>query len=136
MDKLKEFASSLDGRNESKVVTISKEIEAAKLGIVVVYGYSDDNAELSGAISDEFGCYNGGTMYLDKNGLFEDCEEECKYSKAAKEKCKTIEAIWDGSDGEYAWTYETDIPHATFDVLDEEGNKWCRGIVFDIKSLK
>jgi hypothetical protein len=51
---------------------------------------------------------------------------------AAKGLCKTIEAIW-GKDG-YSWTYKTDIPHATFDIF-EDGEKFCRGIVFDIKSL-
>lgn len=132
---IKEFAQMLNGRSEDYVMVLGESKQAKELGFVVVYGYSDDNAEFEGAISNEVGCYNGGEIYLDKNGIFEDCEEECKYSKEAKKACKCIEAAWDDSDGEYAWTYKTDIPHETFDVLDEEGNKWCRGIVFDIKSL-
>ena len=132
---IEEFARLLDERNEDDVITEIKKKQAKKLGFVVVFGYSDDNAEFRGAIDDEVGCYNGKEIYLDKNGIFEDCEEECKYSKAAKEQCKLIEAVWCDNGG-YAWTYETDIPHETFNILDEEGNKWCRGIVFDVKSLE
>ena len=131
---IQEFAAMLDGRSKGSELTIKEQEQAEQLGFVVVFGYSDDNTEFRGAIYDEAGSWDGGEIYLDKNGIFEECEEECKYSKAAKEKCKVIEAIWCGSE-EYAWTYETDIPHATFDILDEEGNKWCKGIVFDIKSL-
>jgi hypothetical protein len=130
-----EFAAMLDGRDEGKEITHREEKQAKELGFVVVFGYSDDNVEFRGAIDDEVGSFNGTEIYLDRDGIFEECEDECKYSKAAKTKCTTIDAIWCDGEG-YAWTYETVIPHATFDILDEEGNKWCRGIVFDIKSLK
>ena len=129
------FANMLNGRSEGSELTVKEQEQAKQLGYVVVFGYSDDNAEFRGAIDDEAGCFDGGEIYLDSNGIFEECGEECKYSDAAKEKCKVVEAVWDGSDGEYAWTYKTDMPHATFDILDEEGNKWCSGIVFDVKSL-
>ena len=33
-----------------------------------------------------------------------------------------------------AWTYMTDIPHATFDVMDD-GELYCRGIVFALADL-
>jgi hypothetical protein len=133
---IQEFAKMLDGRSEDSVITLQEENKAAQLGFVVVYGYSDDNAEFAGAISDEVGCYDGGTIHLSTGGIFEDCDSDCKYALAAKGLCKIIEAKWNNSDGEYAWTYETDIPHETFNILDEEGNKWCKGIVFDIKSLQ
>jgi hypothetical protein len=50
-----------------------------------------------------------------------------------KESAKTIEVVWDAEG--YSWIYETEIPHAVFDIL-EDGEKFCRGIVFDIRSLK
>jgi hypothetical protein len=128
-----EFAKLLDGREIGNEITPAEEKQAKELGFVVVYGYSDDNAEFVGAISDEVGCYDGGKIYLDKTGILEACEEECKYYKAAKEACKAIEAVWCG-EGDYSWAYETDIPHAEFEIL-EEGEKYCRGIVFDINSL-
>ncbi len=45
-----------------------------------------------------------------------------------------INIIWHDEEGGPCWTYETDIPHATFDIM-EDGEKYCRGTVLDIKSL-
>jgi hypothetical protein len=130
---IKEFAEMLNGREAGMEIASAEENRAKELGFVVVYGYSDDIAEFTGAISNVVGCYDGSEIYLDKNGIFEECEEECKYSQAAKKKCKVIEAVW-GKDG-YSWTYNTDIPHSTFDIM-EDGEKYCRGIVFEAKSLE
>lgn len=107
-------------------------------GIVVVYGASDDNMEFEGAISDEVGCYNGGFAYLNTSGmLVNECDnDECPYFEKIKAKAAKIEAIWceDTSKDGYSWTYKTDIPHATFDVV-EEGEKYCRGIVFRLADV-
>lgn len=127
-----EFAKMLDGREYGKEMTGIEKIRAKELGFVVVFGYSDDNAEFEGAICEEVGCYDGDTIYLDEHGIFEECESECSHSVLVKEKCKTIEAVWD-SEG-YSWTYKTDIPHAAFDIM-EDGEKYCQGIVFDVKDL-
>jgi hypothetical protein len=60
--------------------------------------------------------------------LANDCDnDECPHFERAKTKAVTVEAVWD-EDG-YSWVYETAIPHATFDIVDE-GEKFCRGIVF------
>jgi len=131
---IRDFANMLDGREYGKEITKEEEKQAKELGFVVLFGASDDLAEFVGAINDEVGCNDGGNLYLDKDGIFEDCEEECKYSKAAKEVCKVIEAVWYGGEG-YAWTYKTDIPHATFDII-EVGGRYCRGIVFELNSLE
>jgi hypothetical protein len=40
--------------------------------------------------------------------------------------------VWGKDDT--SWSYETDIPHATFDVL-EDGEVYCRGIVFALADL-
>jgi len=125
---IQEFAKMLDGREYLGEMILAEKELAKALGFVVVFGYSDDNAELEGAIDEEVTCYDGTEIYLNKDGIF----EECKHSRAAKKKCKVIKGIWDKE--EYSWIYETDIPHATFDVM-EDGGKFCRGIVFDIKSL-
>ena len=92
----------------------------------MVFGYSDDNAELEGAIREEVGCFNGGTIYLDGIRLLEECECEYSYYQLAKEKCKLINIIWHDEEGEPCWTYETDIPHATFSIM-EDGQNFCRG---------
>jgi hypothetical protein len=131
---IQEFANMLDGREYGEEIIPGEEKNAKALGLVIVFGASDDLAEFRGAINDEASVWDGGEVFLDKHGLFEGCEEDCKYSKAAKEKCKVIEAIWCG-EPDYSWTYKTDIPHATFDIM-EDGEKYCRGIVFELKSLE
>lgn len=130
---IQDFAKMLDGREMGNEMTWEQKEQAKKLGFVVVFGYSDDNAEFEGAIDDAVSCYNGKTIYLDEKGLFTKCDYGCPHSQLAQKKCKTIEAVWH-DEGPIAWTYETDIPHAEFDVM-EDGEVWCKGIVFDIKSL-
>lgn len=124
-----ELAALLNGREYGEEITKEEIQKAAQSGLVAVYGYSDDNMEFDGAIEDEIGCYGGGTAYL-KDGkiLANECNDsECPYFAEQLKTAFTITAIWD-SDG-YSWTYQTSIPHATFDIL-EGGEKYCRGIVF------
>jgi len=115
---------------------LSKELktELAANGLVIVYGASDDLMGLDGAISDEVSCYDGGTAYLTSDGLLQnDCDDEdCPYFAKIKEKAATIEAIYykDGIE----WTYKTDIPHETFEVM-EDGRVYCRGIVFRLNDV-
>lgn len=97
-----------------------------------MFGYSDDNVELRGYLDEEIGSYEGTTIYLDKDGIFDiDCDmcasDDCKLFRQHMGRCKSIEAVWD-ADG-YSWVYKTDIPHETFDIYDD-GEKCCRGIVF------
>eukprot|EP01022_Parablepharisma_sp_SALTPOND_P014554 TRINITY_DN19921_c0_g2_i1.p1 TRINITY_DN19921_c0_g2~~TRINITY_DN19921_c0_g2_i1.p1 ORF type:complete len:140 (-),score=10.70 TRINITY_DN19921_c0_g2_i1:69-488(-) len=131
---IQEFANKLNGREYRHELYDIEAIQATELGFVVVFGYSDDNTEFRGAINDEVGCYNGGSIFINADGVFEECECNCKYSQDAMKDCKIIEAVWCGESG-YEWTYETDIPHATFDIM-EDGEKYCRGIVFDINNLE
>lgn len=128
-----EFAKKLDGREYGEEILRKEELMAKELGFVVLFGCSDDLAELRGAIYDEVDCWDGGEILLDKDGIVEDCD--CKYGRTAKENAKVIEIVWCGGEGEYCWSYKTDIPHATFEI-EEDGEKYCKGIVFDIKSLQ
>ena len=125
----------LHGRYEGKEITEAEEQQAIKLGYVVVFGYSDDNMEFRGGINDEVSCFDGGEAYITEDGLFEECECACIHYNKAKAEAHLIEALWHNK-GEYCWTYETEIPHETFDILDEEGFPWCKGIVFDINNLE
>jgi hypothetical protein len=132
---IQEFAKMLNGRQYGNELTREEEKLATELGYIVVFGYSDDNMELRGAIHDEFGCFDGGTAYLDENGIIEECECECKHYEKALEKAKYIEACWCREDADgFTWSYETDFPHAHFEVYDED-EKYCLGVVFDIKEL-
>lgn len=111
--------------------------EAVEKGIVIVSGESDDLMEFDGAIFDEVGCYEGGTVLLTQDGIIEeDCMSHCKTCKwrqRAIENCKSITALWCKS--EWTWSYKTDIPHEKFYILDEE-EKYCEGLVFYKDSLR
>jgi len=132
---IKEFSKIFNGRRYGQEITKQEEEKAKELGFVIVFGYSDDNAEFRGAIYEEVGCYNGGEILFDKDGILEECECECKYWEKAKEKAKAIKVVWhDDSREGYCWTYETDIPHETFNII-EDSEGYCRGIVFEIKDL-
>jgi hypothetical protein len=132
-----ELAVILNGREYGDEITKGEEKQAKDSGLVVVFGYSDDNVELRGAINDEIGAYDGTTLYFDGAGLLQNkCnDDDCPYFAASKKSAETIEVKPDYSgNGEYMWSYETAIPHATFDVM-EDGEKYCRGIVFSLADL-
>lgn len=133
-----QFAALLNGREYGDEITDIEEIDARNSDLVVVFGYSDDNAELRGHIHDEIGCYEGNEFYVTARGLLpEHCNSDCQCKfcgyEDANSKARFVRAVW-GKDG-FSWTYETDIPHATFEVM-EEGQKYCRGIVFSIQDLQ
>ena len=83
----------------------------------------------NGAICDEGGCFDGGRVYFDKDGVDQEGEKRANW----------IDARWcDGMnrDGLPAdWTYETEIPCERFDIW-EDGEVYCVGLVFSIEDLK
>ena len=136
-----QLAELLNGREYGNEIMREEEHDAKDAGLVVVFGYSDDNIELRGALNEEIGCYAGGTFKIGKNGILEAWDYKAKYKdEAAKwfslesQAKNTIKAVWCGIEG-YSWTYELDAPHVTFDIM-EDGEKFCRGIVFAIEDLK
>lgn len=130
-----ELAQKLNNREYGEEITDAEEKAAKQAGLVVLFGYSDDNAEFRGAINDEVGAYEGTEIYVTRSavlGEHEDCECDFCGFKAAKAKAAMVKAVWGGAD--YSWAYNTKIPHAKFDVL-EDGTKFCRGIVFSVNDL-
>ena len=130
-----ELAILLNGREYGREITDDEANTAYDAGLVVVFGYSDDNVEFRGAIDDEIGCYEGRDVFVTKTGVLENkCSNDfCPYHEKEKADTATISAVWDHAG--YSWIYETDIPHATFDIL-EDGEKYCRGIVFSLNEVK
>ncbi|MGF7010575.1 hypothetical protein M2146_001099 [Lachnospiraceae bacterium PF1-22] len=120
--KLKEFADLITGKEYGYKMFSDEELEiATNNGFVIVTGASDDLMEFEGAIYDEADCFDGGRVYITSDGISNE-KAECY-----------IDALW-CEEGDYSWTYETAIPHETFEVL--EGDKpFCRGIVFDIRDV-
>lgn len=133
----KELSEMLSGREYGMEITKDEERQAADAGLVVAYGYSDDNVELRGAIDEEIGAYEGTTIYVNKDGLlFEPdiCHKSsCPHYKAAKRTAKAITAVWHDDSGP-CWTFETDIPHETFNIY-EDGELFCVGIVLSVEDL-
>lgn len=109
----------------------------AKSGLVAVYGHSDDLLELSGAISDELGAYNGTTIRVTSKGLVRNrCDNKnCPYFHESSKGGQKIEALWCPDELSCSWLIKTEIPHETFDVM-EDGELFCRGIVFFLGDVK
>lgn len=131
------LAALLNGREYGDEITAKEEAEAKASGLVVVFGTSDDLMELRGCIDDEAGSYNTTTHLLDAKGVLPDWDQisddgESAVAKWLKRKplCKTIKSTL----GKAGWVFETDIPHATFDVL-EDAELYGKGIVFSIADL-
>ena len=127
----KELAEKLNGTEYAGFRIFSEEIlrEAKESGLVIVYGASEDLMEFEGAFTDEGGCFCGGTVYFDLNGVSQD-EEEKRYSIYAK-WCKDV----DEEGNPATWSYETDIPHETFKIW-EDGDLFCIGLVFSIEDIQ
>lgn len=134
----KQLAAQLNGREYGKEITKEEEKLARENNLVVVFGYSDDLCELRGAITDEVGCYDGGEFLINKNGVLDINDEDSKVLEKynltghVTKGSRKIEILWGKDD--YSFTYKTDIPHETFDIL-EDGSKYCRGIVFSLDSI-
>lgn len=148
-----QFAERLDGREIGKEIIMEDHPLILENGFVVVYGSSDDNAELIWAAEtnesgvkhiqeDELPCYEGGTFYFDRElirFLNEDREDFFEFDEEdesiTKKSCiNSIDALWIGNEN-CSWAYSTSIPHAVFNIM-EDGRCYCRGIVFNMKDLK
>lgn len=122
----------LTGSEYGSEMTDDEVSAAAAAGLVVVFGASDDLMEFRGAIDDEIGCYadDGVAVVVAPSGVVKRLD---KASPAEQMVGSVIKAKWAAEPG-YSWTYETEIEHATFEIV-EDGEPYCRGIVFDLKSI-
>lgn len=130
-----EAADRLNGNEYGNEGSSELFAEMKATGLVAVFGYSDDNMELRGAVDDEVGCWDGGKAYLTSAGLLEnECDDDdCPYFAKAKQSAAIIEALWNVEEG-FSWTYRTAIPHSTF-VIREDDEAYCRGIVFALADV-
>lgn len=118
------FAARLNGQQYGAEISRDEERLAKDNGLVVVFGYSDDCMELRGAIDDELGCFDGGVFRLSQRGIWpvsDGCTEPLDGG--------WIKAVWCDSAVGAAWSYQTPVPHAEFNIY--EGDEiFCIGIVF------
>lgn len=134
---IQEVADKLNGiqyGDEGSVFTRAYVKELKSHGIVVVHGYSDDVVEFRGAVNDELGAYD---HYFNSKGLVRnecDCDNCPYFEKMMQDVLYYVKPVWCKTP-EYAWTYDTNIPHVTFDVMEDD-EKYCLGIVFKLSDLE
>lgn len=135
--KKEELAAMLTGREYRNEITKEECILAKDNHLVVVFGASDDLMEFRGAVHDELGAYDGGVAYFTEFGLLlNECDDErCPHYKRLTEKAHKVEAEWCPKNLDCTWLMKSNIPHSSFDIL-EDGELYCRGLVFSLKELK
>ena len=128
--ELKEFATMLNGREYGCPQFTQEELRIAKdNGFVIVSGASDDLVELEGAITDERGCWEGGTISvkaITDGGIVHNCERSNTFSfdvKWCKDKDENGNVI--------PWTYDVQIEHEDF-MICVDGEPYCRGFIFKV----
>lgn len=138
------LAALLNGREYGEEITDAEEAQAKSSGLVAIFGASDDLCELRGAINDEVGAYEGAAPYVSADGkllieVADDDEDTLKtygvldVARDRIAKATRIDVEWCKVPG-YSWTLTTNAPHATFDIM-EGADKFCRGIVVDLKEI-
>jgi hypothetical protein len=136
------LAALLNGRAYRQEITKEEQQAAYRAGLVVVFGASDDLMESRGALEEEVGAWEGTTVRVTAAGLLprwdsvdHDDEAECEsYFRLKLQHSVEIKALW-CKDKTWTWTYETSIPHATFEIMDEDEH-YCRGIVFRLADVR
>lgn len=138
-----QFAARLSGREYGNEITREEEKLAKESGLFVIFGYSDDNMEVRGLQFDELSCWGGKLFLMDSRGVLPwgsvsdietEFDEEVRDFLDRKQSAVKLEACWCKDGTEAAWTYETDVPHATFNIY-EDGELFCVGLVIDSKDL-
>jgi len=132
------LAANLDGMEYPFDLPKDLREKVKAAGLVVVYGTSDDIMEFDGAFRGEFGCYGGGTALIDCDGLLSEWADANDTPEDAAEWIRRKAAAWAikavFSDGDYTFTYRTDIPHSEFEVVEGD-DKYCLGIIFSLADL-
>lgn len=125
---MKMVAEKLNGREYGSELTDEEAEQLKSVGLVVAFGYSDDNVEFRGAFEEEVGCYEEGVIhFVNGDVLSAPCYsyENCWLWENVVKKAKAIKAMFTSN----GWEFETDIPHEEFTVM-EDGEAYGKGIVF------
>lgn len=124
-------ANALDGSEYRKEGSRELFAEMKAAGLVAAFGASDDLLEFRGAIDDEVGAYEGVEVRISNGDLVKnECRDsDCPNFNPHPPGSFEVKAEWD-ADG-YSWKLSTDTPCHYFEVV-EDGEKYCRGIVFKI----
>lgn len=133
-ENVKKWAEKLNGREYGYELTTEECEELKASGLVVVFGESDDLTEFRGAINDEVGSLDGNDIYVRADGAIANNDSGTfdHFVPDNNPDFAFIKACWN-RDG-YSWSYETDIPHQYFEILDD-GEPYCLGIIFAVEDM-
>jgi hypothetical protein len=150
-----ELAGKLNGIEYNRDIPEEYFTALVENGLAVVLGGNGDLCYFyfpqDGKVcSEELPCWEGETFWFDKDfkkfldgkgktvyNYYDDVNARCNNTVSAVWGDKTVKAP-DG--GCYPWTYKTQIPHATFDIVEHYENDdisyYCKAIIFSINDLK
>ena len=129
---IKDFANHLGTRPMGDEVPYYLVCEAQRLNYLVIFGVSDDLVEICGKHHYEFDAFRPTTLYVTKNRVYSANETHPTTAKPIH-----VEYSAPTATNPALWKFTTDIPHATFDVVEEgEPGIFCRGIVIDAETLE
>ena len=134
--KKEQWCEALNNREYPFTLTKDEQKQLKEDGLIVVCGQSDDIMAFYGAIYDEVEAYDGGTAYVTEEGwLTNQCpDSDCPYFEARKTNAIRITQVWMADESNTTWSYETTLPHSTFNVM-EDGEVYCRAIIFSLADV-
>lgn len=131
-----ELAALLNGREYGSEITKEEAALAKAAGLLVCFGYSDDNTEFEGVIHDEAGAgestvheFNSDLRLIER---MDPREERDLVNKGwtRPRAAFTVTAQWCPADLGTSWRITSDQPFAPFDIM-EGADLYCRGCVID-----
>lgn len=126
-----EFATMLHGRGYGNEMSKAEEKIAKDAGLLVIFGASDDLIEFRGVFSDETDAYGGRDVRVanmgDDWGVY---DQDHEWRKGF-----VVYGEWCPESFEGSWRIGTELPHATFDIMEEE-DLFCRGIVISLADME
>lgn len=141
-----QLAEILNGRQYRNEMTKEEEKLAKENGLLVCFGASDDLLEFRGIVYNEVEAYDGGTALLvrkkgDKIDVIGEDDlkevEEIMDDKELVFDLPKVEVVaeWRPDDLKCYWRIKSDLPHSTFDIMDD-GELYCRGIIIDKSDIE
>lgn len=141
-------AEKLNGRVYPDVITDLENCYVAENGLIVVFGFSDDQIYFKGKINDEVYVGDETDFVIVPPGIeipYGDDESDV-YLKSEKFEAIVIEenssitenrikTLFSPEEIDCTWLIKTDLPHSSFDVMEDDGEIYCKGIIIDTADL-
>ena len=137
------LSQKINGRQLGEELTKEEDLAAAHAGLLVVYGYSDDNLEFRGIYYDEVYCYlrevnSSETFYFVLDG---ETLEQVQQPDLTGQSTRYLEvtATWCPQDVDTSWLITCNVKSCSFDVMEDIAapyDTFCKGIVVDVEDIK